>query len=91
MSSDGESYGNPVASEPTNLACQGPECDAVIRTYLTDEDAEARETVRVLRYTPESDGERLITYWFCGSECRESFIADDEREETLFDEEDKHE
>ena len=51
-------------------------------THLTDEDVEACETVQVLRYTPETDDERLVRYWFCSSDCRTNFVNKVESGET---------
>lgn len=83
-----ESHGDPhIAAEPVDLPCKGPACDERVRTYLTDADVEAHETLRVLRYTPESDGERLVRYWFCSPDCRAAFVEDADREETLYDRE----
>jgi hypothetical protein len=55
--------------------------------YLTDADVEARETLRVLRPTSETD-ERLVRYWFCSTNCRTEFVEAVENgacEETLYD------
>jgi hypothetical protein len=82
-----ESHGNPVpGSRPISLPCKGPTCDEQVRTYQTDADTEARPNLQVLRYTPETDDERLVRYWFCSPECRTAFIEHDDREETLYDE-----
>lgn len=62
-------------------------------TYLTDADVEARETLQVLRHTPESDGERLVRYWFCSPDCRAAFVGaveSGERDETLYNDEKVH-
>jgi hypothetical protein len=56
-------------------------------THLANADVEARETLRVLRYTPEADDERLVRYWFCSPDCRAEFVEaveDGEREEALY-------
>ena len=86
-----ESYGTPrMDAEPVAFPCQGPGCDEHVLTYLTDEDVEARETLQVLQYTPESDGERIVRYWFCSSDCRAAFAEaaeTGERDETLYDDE----
>ena len=84
-----ESHGTPrMDSKPVAFPCQGPACNERVLTYLTDEDVEARETLRVLRYTPETDDERLVCYWFCSPDCRAAFAEateNSEREETLYD------
>lgn len=82
-----ESYGEPRPdARPVDLPCKGPTCDERVLTYLTEADSEARETVQVLRYTPETDDERLVRYWFCSPECRNAFVEDADRDETLYDE-----
>ena len=84
-----ESHGTPrMDARPVEFPCQGPACNERVFTYLTDEDVEAHETVRVLRYTPETDDERLVYYWFCSSGCRTNFVnavESGEIEETLYD------
>jgi hypothetical protein len=83
-----ESHGEPRPdSRPVDLPCKGPACNKRILTYLTDADTAAHETIQVLRFTPETDDERLVQYWFCSSECRTAFIEDADRDETLYDEE----
>jgi hypothetical protein len=86
-----ESHGTPhMAAEPVAFPCQGPECTERLLTYLTEEDVEAHETLQVLRYTPETDDERLVRYWFCSPDCRAAFAEaaeNGERDETLYDDE----
>lgn len=85
-----ESHGDPIiGSRPISLPCKGPACDEWIRTHHTDADIEAAPNLQVLRYTPETDDERLVRYWFCSPECRAAFVEaaeSGEREETLYDE-----
>lgn len=83
-----ESHGEPrLDSRPVDLPCKGPACNERILTYLTEADLAAHETIQVLRSTPETNDERLVRYWFCSSECCTAFIEDDDRDETLYDEE----
>ena len=85
-----ESHGTPhMEARPVEFPCQGPACNERVVTYLTDEDVEAHETVQVLRYTPETDDERLVRYLFCSPDCRATFVnavESGERPETLYDE-----
>ena len=84
-----ESHGTPrIDAQPVDFPCQGPGCDKYVRSYLTDEDVAAHETVQVLQYTPESDGERIVRYWFCSPDCRATFVnaaENGEREETVYE------
>jgi hypothetical protein len=73
-------------ARPVDLPCKGLTCDERVLTYLTEADAEVCETVQVLRYTPETDDERLVRYWFCSPECCDGFVEDADRDETLYDE-----
>ncbi|EMA56386.1 hypothetical protein [Halococcus thailandensis] len=89
MSERVESHGTPhMAARPVDFPCQGPGCGGHVVTYLTDEDIEARETVRVYRPTADADDERLVRYLFCSSDCRATFInavESGERPETLYE------
>ena len=84
-----KSHGEPRPdARPVAFPCQEPTCDERVLTYLTEADSKAREMVQVLRYTPETDDERLVRYWFCSPECRDGFVEaveDGECEETLYD------
>jgi hypothetical protein len=84
-----ESHGTPhMEARPVGFPCQGPGCSERVVTYLTDEDVEAHETVRVYRPTPEIDDERLIRYWFCSPDCRATFtnaVESGECPETLYE------
>ena len=88
MSGEIESHGTPhMEAQPVDISCQGPGCDMYVRSYLTDEDVEAHETVQVRRDTPETDGERIVRYWFCSPDCRATFVntvESGERSETLY-------
>ncbi len=78
----------PAYARPVEFPCQGPACNERMLTYLTDEDVEAHEGIRVLRYTPRTDDERLVWYWFCSSDCRATFVntvKSGERKETLYE------
>ena len=84
-----ESHGTPrIDAKPVAFPCQGPACNERVLTYQTDEDVEAHEALRVLRYTPETDDERLVRYWFCSSDSRATFVNAVEsvgRKETLYE------
>ena len=84
-----ESHGTPrIDAQPVDFPCKGLGCDKYVRSHLTDEDVAAHETIQVLRYTPESDGERIVRYWFCSPDCHTTFVnaaESGERSETLYD------
>ena len=83
-----ESHGTPrIDAQPVDFPCQGPGCDKYVRSYLTDEDVAAHETIQVLQYTPESDGKRIVRYWFCSPGCHTAFaeaVESGDREETIY-------
>ena len=83
-----ESHGTPrIDAQPVDFPCLGPGCDKYVRSHLTDEDVAAHETIQVLRYTPESDDERLVRYWFCSPGCHNAFaeaVESGDREETIY-------